>query len=79
MKVNQQVLGQAILLSITFLVHSTFSCELDQTQNEIFSGAKFMLSTAESSYYLTSKFLHLFSLKDMRNVFFRKDRPSIVY
>ena len=54
MKVNHPVLGQAILLSLTFLVHSTFSCELDQTQNEIFSGRKFKLATAYNDY-LTSK------------------------
>ena len=48
-----KVLGQAILLSITFLVHSTFSCELDKTQNEDFEGPKFRLKNG--SNYLTSK------------------------
>ena len=55
MKLNHQVLGQAILLSITFLVHSTFSCELDQTQNEDDLGTKFKLKTKTGSDYLTSK------------------------
>ena len=53
MKLNHQVLGQAILLSITFLVHRTFSCELDQAQNKKGLGT-FKLKTG-SNDYLTSK------------------------